>query len=142
MKHFLHIILWLSLSILFCTAIHAVAQRPDQGWATEAKVERVKDGDTVVVSITRTFALRLTHPNPEGKHFNTPENNTKEGRISTKFLKELVEKHKGQISIFIPANKPIALMDGTSFERIYGELWVGEERVTQIMLDKGYGKLK
>lgn len=45
-------------------------EQPDLGWTTPVKVERVIDGDTIEVSITRRFMVRLQDDDGD---FDTPE---------------------------------------------------------------------
>ena len=113
--------------------------KPTPGWTTQAKVERVLDGDTIEVSITRRFCVRLIHQNEEDLEFNAPERNTPEGQQAKSALETLVD---GQyIILFLPAKHPEKLLDVENLGRILGEVWLDGERVTSILLEEGHGKL-
>ena len=125
-----------------------MTHEPIPGWTTKAKIERVKDGDTVEVSITRRFALRLIHRNEHGLLFKAPELNTPEGVESKNYLIKLLGLSVRQldntkdITVFIPTNKDNKLMDMNSFERLLGELWVDGKMVTRLMIDAGHAILE
>ena len=130
---------------------------PQCGLATKAKVERIIDGDSIEVSVTRKFTIRLVYQNEENKIFDAPEKNTQEGQEAIEFLMSLLteklpivsntghqageECYLKEVILFIPSNNPAKLMDITSFERILGEVWVDGQNVGQLMLDNGHAKL-
>jgi endonuclease YncB( thermonuclease family) len=120
---------------------------PQPGWTTEAKVVRVIDADTLEVEVVRRFAIRLVHPNPENKHFNSPEKNTPQGEEAKAYAEDFFcindrfEIPNNIITAFIPSNQAEKLMDFNSFNRVLGEVWVGDKRFTAILLEEGYGKL-
>ena len=133
-------------------------KEPTPGWTTKAQIERVKDGDTVEVSITRTFALRLIHRNKDRLIFKAPELNTPEGIAAREYLLELLKEYPAtvtknvddlmlknrwrEVTVFIPTNKSNKLMDMNSFERLLGELWVDGKMVTELMIDAGHAILE
>ena len=109
------------------------------------------------MSITRNFSIRLVHENENGLIFQAPELNTSEGKASKKFLIELLTilndspaftnpdsqeyiNWKNTIAFF-PTNKPEALMDINSFNRLLAAVWVDDKMVTQEMLDAGHAKM-
>lgn len=113
---------------------------PKTGWTTQAKISRVKDGDTVEVTIERKFTIRLSHPNDNGLMFNTPSISTPEGVMARDALENLFPVGK-TVTVFIPANNPYELMDFETLKRMIGEIWIDNLRVTDIMLEKGFAKL-
>jgi endonuclease YncB( thermonuclease family) len=112
--------------------------KPKEGFTTKAKLLRVIDGDTIEVEVTRRFPLRLIHPE---KRFNAPELSTKEGVEA----KEFVEGYcygASDITIFIPAGCSDVLTDINSFNRLLGEVWVGNKNLVDVIMEHGYGELK
>jgi hypothetical protein len=108
------------------------------GLVTEVEIVRWKDADTPVVRITREFAVRLLDTDREGQ-FDAPAKNTPEGQAAKAFVEQL----KGEkYLLFIPSNHPVKLMDLNSFNRILGELWMDDIKITDILENKGYGKFK
>lgn len=116
--------------------------RPQEGITTEVQILRVVDGDTMEVQIVRTFHVRLTHPAAKSNLiFDTPEKNTAFGRLVMNYVKDLVNNFKGTARLFIPAGKSIDLTDVLSFRRILGEIWLDNERLSDILIEKGYGRV-
>jgi endonuclease YncB( thermonuclease family) len=103
---------------------------PEAGWATSARIEKVIDGDTVMVSITRTFPLRI-------RNLRCPELNQAGGKEAKQALSELVITLPA--TIFVPAKHDLSLMDIASFQRIVGDLWLGHINVHDYMIDNGFG---
>ena len=115
--------------------------KPRHGFSTECTLDRVVDGDTLCVEIKRKFNVRLIHENEEGKQFNCAELKTPEGKAAKEFVEELLQDNPN-ITIFIPAGEDAKLMDINSFNRILSEVWVGNYKLTDILLKEGYGELK
>lgn len=114
---------------------------PRPGFCTLAKITRVIDGDTVEVEITRKFNVRLTHDkNNKKEYFQVAEVNTPEGKQAKKYVEDLVDG-QDQITLFIPSKDNIKLTDINSFDRLLGEIWIGDNRLTDILLQVGYGKM-
>ena len=124
--------------------------KPRSGFCSPVnKINRVIDADTLEVEITRKFNIRLIHENEEGKYFNCPEENTQEGKVAKAFVEEITSGYttphgtvNPEITLFVPANNTDQLMDINSFNRILGEIWIGEQKLTDILLQQGYGELK
>lgn len=114
-------------------------KQPEAGFATEGRIVKVIDGDTVDVEIRRIVRVRLSHPNKDKLDFNAPEKNTPKGRTALLYLYNLALN--SPITVFFPAKSPEILLDNTSFNRIIGEIWLNGKRLTQMMLDDGYAKL-
>ena len=115
--------------------------KPRSGFCSPVKITRVIDGDTIEVELTRKFNVRLVHENDEGKQFNCPERNTEEGQEVKKYVENILSSD-AVITLFIPSNEADKLMDVNSFNRILSEIWVDDERLTDILLERGYGELK
>lgn len=113
--------------------------KPRKGLTTEVEIIRWRDADTPIVEIRRQFAVRLTDLNHE-KSFNAPEISTTEGKLSKNFIEEYCKGK--EITLFIPSENPLQLTDITSFDRIVGELWVDDEKVTDVLIKEGYGEFK
>ena len=116
--------------------------QPRPGFCSPVKVTRVIDADTIEVELTRRFNVRLVHENYEGKYFNAPEKNTTEGIDAANFVDEVIEEHDDNAVLFIPTGEDQKLMDFNSFSRILGEIWVDGERLTDLLIEYGYGELK
>jgi endonuclease YncB( thermonuclease family) len=75
--------------------------------------------------------------------FNTPEKNTAEGKEAKEFVESLLEQIEGEeVTLFIPSKDGMLLTDINSFDRIVGEIWIGNEKLTDILLKHGYGEYK
>jgi endonuclease YncB( thermonuclease family) len=109
----------------------------DLGLKTEVKVIRIVDGDTVEVEMVRRFNVRLTHPDGQ---FHTVDGSQND-KDASEFLEKYIKNSPGVV-LFIPANNPNKLMDVNSFNRILGELFYQQQRVTDVMLEKGFGELR
>lgn len=102
---------------------------------TNLQLERIIDADTVELSVTRKFKIRI-------RDVNAPELNTPEGQKA----KELVESlfcfvsstNPPSITVFIPSNHPEKLLDFHSFDRIVGDLIVNGIDIGQFLQDTGY----
>ena len=123
--------------------------KPRHGFSSKCQVTNVVDGDTLTISLTRQFNVRLIHENDEGKYFNCPEKNTQEGKDAKAFVESITSGYttphgtiNPEITLFVPTGEDNKLMDINSFSRILGEIWVGEQKLTDILLQQGYGELK
>ncbi|SVC82712.1 uncharacterized protein METZ01_LOCUS335566, partial [marine metagenome] len=47
-----------------------------------------------------------------------------------------------EVVIFIPENDPYELMDSNSWSRLNGEIWIGDKRLGDILLEEGLAILK
>ena len=128
--------------------------KPENGLTTTAYIVSITDGDTVMVEVRRRFPVRITHPNPDGLDFNSPEKNTPEGQRAIEFLaaqlgkslltyrEVLKEQFNKEITLFIPTNDPLKLTDINSFNRLVGEIWLDKRRLSDIMIEAGHAKLQ
>jgi hypothetical protein len=115
---------------------------PREGFSTRIEILRVVDADTFEVLISRKFKVRLSHPHRYKSYiFDTPEKNTKLGRKAIRFVKRLFNKFSGIIRLFVPAGEPLNLMDSSSLHRINGEIWLDNQRLTDVLLESGYGRI-
>ena len=117
--------------------------KPRPGFCSPVTITRVIDADTIEVELTRKFNVRLIHENDEGKQFNAPEINTEQGQKAKKFVKTLLEGADiSTTTLFVPTGEDDKLMDVNSFNRILGEIWIADQRLTDILLLWNYGELK
>lgn len=105
----------------------------EAGWGAEVEIVRVIDADTIEIKITRTANLRL-------RGIDAPERKTELGLEASNYVKELLTLNK-KVFIFVPSNNSEKLMDINSFQRIVGDLWIGEESLRDILIEKGYVKV-
>ena len=129
-------------------------EKPELGLTTTAYVIRIVDADTCICEVRRQFPVRITHPNPDGMDFNSPEKNTPEGQRAIEFLaaqlgkslltyrEVLKEQFNKEITLFIPTNDPLKLTDINSFNRLVGEIWLDKRRLSDIMIEAGHAKLQ
>ena len=113
---------------------------PKAGFTTEVEIIRVIDADTYVVRLTREFPVRLTDEEYVKGNviFDSPEKNTKLGKEAKRYC---VEKFAGEtVTLFIPAEDATKLTDINSFNRILGAIWHKGKRITEILMDKGFGR--
>ena len=110
------------------------------GLTTEVEIVRWRDGDTPIVRISREFPVRLLDVDQKGQ-FNCAEKNTAKGKEAKKFAEEITKQAK-EIILYIPSNNPIKLTEISSFDRILGELYFDGDKVTDILLNNGFGEIK
>ncbi len=109
-----------------------MVEQPRVGLSVHAKVERVVDGDTMEVSVTRKFKVRVLGTD-------TYEKSTDIGKNATIFAKAFLENR--EILLFIPAPANEATLTGlASFERILADIWVDGRLFRDIMAEKGFVK--
>lgn len=113
---------------------------PGTGVTIDAVVERVKDGDTIEVSVTRKFSVRLMLLNKENLMFNTASIKTEEGKKAKEQLEKMIPSGK-EIIMFVPTHHNQNLMDFSTFNRILAEIWVDGECVPCTMVKGGYASL-
>jgi endonuclease YncB( thermonuclease family) len=115
---------------------------PRDGWTTEVDVVRIIDGDTMEVEIRRRFRVRLSHPHKYKTYiFDTPEKNTKLGKRALRCVKDLLNRFNGIVRVFVPARKTIELLDSSSLGRFNGEIWLDDQRLSGILLEKGLARM-
>lgn len=92
--------------------------RPAHGWSTSCLVDRVIDGDTVEVTVTRKLRVRLLDCwAPEIHGAEKPE-----GMKSANHLKELALGANG--TLFIPTEDARNMGDILTLGRVLGYVWI------------------
>jgi len=114
---------------------------PRDGITTEVKILRVIDGDTFEVEISRKIQVRLIHQTESNEIFDTPEKNTDFGKSVQEFVFDLFSNFHGKVKLFIPSEKSYDLLDILSFKRVLGEIWLGDRRLSDILLEHKYARL-
>lgn len=105
--------------------------KPEPGFCTLAKVISVTDGDTIKVELRRTFNVRL-------KGIDVFELDGEMGKAAKTFVKNLIEGK--EVTLFVPSNNSLSLMDVNSFNRIVGEIWVDNSNLRDILQKEGFEK--
>lgn len=109
-----------------------------EGVVTKVEIVKWRDADTPIIRFAREFPVRLVDSDKKGQ-FNSPEKNTPEGQAA----KQYVESLEGQeYLLFIPSKNPIKLTDVLSFDRVLGELWIDGKKLTDDLIEKGFGEIK
>lgn len=107
--------------------------KPTPGLVTEANFVRVVDGDTIEVEIRRRFKVRV-------KDFLAEESNKQAGADAKDFAEKTFKKDE-KLTIWIPSNNPLKLVDFTSFDRIVGSIWFENgENYADFMTFMGKGR--
>jgi len=131
---------WLSLGLcvfvmLGLVAPVSIAEAPDLGWTTTARVVYVVDGDTVDVEIRRRLRIRLLDCwAPESR--TTDQEEKVRGLAAKKFLKELIQNK--QVVLHIPTNGSEDIKDILTLNRVLGKLYLDDEDVSETMVANGY----
>ena len=101
---------------------------------TNLQLERVLDGDTIELTITRKFKLRV-------RNLDTFEINTEKGKEAKSFLQSLLAlQNPPNITIFIPSNDPNKLLDFYSFDRVVGDIIANGIDIATEMKKAGFDK--
>jgi len=104
--------------------------KPDAGLGTAVKLERVIDGDTVVVSVTRSFPVRI-------RGLRAPEHNQPGGPEATAALTKLLNSGA---ELFIFIHHPDKYITGiNSFDRVLADMYAADQNVAQWMIDNKFG---
>lgn len=126
-------------------------KQPPLGWTTPATVAELKDGDTIVVEIKRTFILRLID---DEIYFDTPETyrpQSEEERVAglaaTEYLRKLLFKRDEQgnlvpknIVVHIPTDGSGKMDQITQFSRYHAQIWADGVDVVDEMIKAGFIK--
>lgn len=113
--------------------------KPIPGICVDGKVNRVIDGDTIEVEITRKIKVRLLdNDNYNNKKFGCAEINTDEGVAAQAYLVGLVGGKT--VRIFIPTKSNETLLDFHTFDRILGDIFLDELNVSQALKEAGHAK--
>lgn len=105
--------------------------RPPHGWATQARVVHIVDGDTVDVEITRVVRVRLLD-------CWAPERYSAAGPASTANLKKLLENV--HVTLWVPVYSG-EVADIWTFSRVLGHLWStadADKSVSQLQVEQGF----
>ena len=101
---------------------------PRPGFASNAKVLRIIDADTIEVEVKRTVKVRLLG-------CNVPDDDDVTSAKAFDFVNALIDATDGEVTVFIPAGRhPIRLGDIHSFERILGEIWIDGRNLTDMLV--------
>jgi len=110
--------------------------QPRPGFATEAKVTRIIDADTIEVEVKRTVKVRLLG-------CNVPDKNEKVSIEASDFVFDRLRECDNEVVLFVPAGKdPVRLGDIHSFERVLGEIWVGGSNLSDLLVWRGLAERK
>lgn len=108
---------------------------PIHGWTTSASVDRVIDGDTIEVTITRTFRVRLRgNWSPE-----TRTKNKKEKAAGLKAKARLSELCPvgSRVTVCIPTSVDGRVQDILTMERLLGHCWSTGKNVALQLVREG-----
>ena len=103
--------------------------RPTPGWATDAELVRVIDGDTADFRVTAIVRVRLAD-------CWAPEKHDPGGPESTRNLQALLANDK--VTLWIPTHEHVK--DMWTFGRAVGWVWAGdsETSVNQLQVEQGH----
>lgn len=109
---------------------------PERGICVDATCVQVIDGDTIRVVIERQVDVRILD-------LWTPESRTKnphEKALGLKAKQRTTELCLGKtVRVFIPAGEERELLDGTTFGRALGRVFVDGQLVADVLTDEGLG---
>ncbi len=113
------------------------------GWTKEVEIVKWRDADTPIVEVKWQIPIRLADFDHE-KFFNAPEKKTAQGVLALLYVKD---KLKGKrFKLRVDTDKPIALLDIASFDRIVGAIYYEENgewlKVTDLLLSAGFGEYR
>lgn len=119
---------------ILTTSLILLADVPEYGQRTTAKVIRVLDGDTVEVEFTQTAIIRLRDCwAPETRTRNAAEK--KAGLAAKDLLAEAVDGQ--QVDLFIPDPKPTVIGEEFTFSRIVADVFYKNENVAEALIAEG-----
>lgn len=130
-------------------------KQPPLGWTTEVELDRMIDGDTIVVNIARQFIIRIVDDEiyfdtPETYRAKSPEEKER-GNAATAYLYKLLTKKKSKwskkrvprtIVLHIPGSERGQFRDSIALNRLKGMLWADEVDVVDEMIRAGFVKDK
>ena len=123
-----------AIVLIFVSVWTVLGDRPPVGWTTKAKVIYVVDGDTVDVEIRRVIRIRLLDCwAPESRTRDLDEK--KRGLESKARMKELVDGK--EVTVHIPTRSSGNIGKILTMNRVLGYVWIGDESVSQVMVDEG-----
>ena len=113
------------------------------GWTKEVELHSWRDADTPIVEVKWRIPIRLADFEHE-LYFNAPEKNTVQGIAALNYIKRKLEGKR--LKLRIDTDKPLILLDITSFDRLVGALYYEENgewlKVTNLLLSEGFGEFK
>lgn len=112
--------------------------QPFTYWAT---IERVIDGDTLVVTLDLGFNVKLTDVHMRVYGINCPEKNTEEGQEAMRYTKEWVAMDDLYHAVKPKAYK-VSVQDHKKdkYGRILGEIFYGGESLGETLIKAGKAK--
>ena len=113
----------------------AVFSAPRPGWCFPAKVAKITDGDTIVADITiRVHVRMLDCWAPETIAAKTPAERAR-GLVSKEYLAGQLPLGS-EVVLFVPLESG-DLRDSLTFGRVLGEVWRGDENMSEVMVSAG-----
>ena len=107
---------------------------PRQGVATEAKVVRVIDADTLEVEVKRTIKVRLLG-------CNVPDKDKEISAKAFKHVTQILDAYDNKVLLFVPPGRSsLRLGDIHSFERILGEIWINGNNLSETLIACGFAE--
>ncbi len=124
-------------------------KQPELGWTTPVKVERVIDGDTIEVSVTKKFMVRLQD---DDGYFDTPEirkpaseEEIRLGKECSEYLEgllfntfdpgdgDILYRAKDGVVMHVDSDETGKISHSFNFTRVKGHLFVDGQDVTEKM---------
>lgn len=101
----------------------AVVDTPkEEGVCLDAKLTRILDGDTVEVTITIPFRVRLLG-------VDVAEKNTELGKRALQFVSSFLNK---DCKVYVPINTK-NLLDATQLGRVLGQIWIDGKNLSELV---------
>lgn len=114
-------------------------EQPPIGWTTTAKLKRVIDADTIVVSVEREFTVRLVDFDAPETHHPKTEAERQHGESATAYLEYLLKG--ANIVMCIPASENDRLKDIYSIGgRVQGHIFADGIDVRQKLKEQNFEK--
>lgn len=107
---------------------------PAPSYTFDVDSAQVVDADTIRVTVTRTFDIRV-------KDVDAPEKRTPEGKDAIEFVQNEL-KDASELTVVIPLNDSHKLMDINSFGRLVGEFWYDGKSLKDSLINSGNVKKK
>lgn len=131
---------WFSLGLsvfvmLGLVAPVSIAEAPDLGWTTKARVINVVDGDTVDVEIRRVVRVRLLDCwAPESRTTDLAEK--ARGLAAKRYLKNLIDGE--DVVLHIPTDGSDNVASILTLNRVLGKLFIDGSDVSEVVVNAGH----